>query len=278
MKTRKIKTVLFPTDFSDNSIEALALATELTKKAGAKLVLLNIINTQRKAESEWDQSDPDLITDELIHFSKKRLQNLSRELQLIHGLHIETHTHLGEITPAIGRAVRKYLADIIVMGTKVEQDLFFKSTSYEIAKNTFIPMLTSCKGYKLKNEKNILFPFNENFNVLKKIGEVIQIAKIYRSKVILLGITEAVEREQIRTITNHMMHVKSAFDREGISCEIHFKSGKKYSVAILEYCENNQIDMIAVANHQILKLAEPKDSAAETIINSSKIPVLTIPV
>ncbi len=279
MKSTEQKTILFPTDFSDVSIHALDFAIDLCEREECKLLLLNVVDAPFSRGTDDEAIEIDLITKDLIHFSQINLEKLKSKILKKHTIGIEEITYTGNTTLAISKAVSIFNATKIVMGTKVNKDLFFKSNSFTIVNNTSIPLLTVSMESKNMIYKNILFPFNEKLMTLKKADDVIHMAKLYKSKVILLGISEANTSDKIHIITNNMMDIKSLFDDHQIPCEIHFNSNSNYAGAILAYCSFNHIDLITIANNLPNVLTGILNfNSAKNVINNSEIPVLTIPV
>lgn len=279
MKINNIKTILFPTDFSDGSMDALHYAVDITKRTNSKLVLLNVVDTPFNFNTENEPLDIDLVTSDLISLSKNNLDQIKNLIKKENAITVETVTYTGETTPSIVKASHNFRADLIIMDTKATKELFFNSTSYNIVKNTGVPTLTINEGGVLTSIKNILFPFNENFITLQKAEGAIQLAKLFNSSIVLLGISEANSPDKVESITNNMLIIKNIFDKNNIESEVHFSSSNDYSGVILSYCEQNKIDLVTVANDLKTAINEStKTSPTKKVINRSKIPVLTIPI
>ncbi|MEO6304113.1 MAG: universal stress protein [Bacteroidia bacterium] len=279
MKTNEIKTILFPTDFSDDSIQSLEAAVQFAKKSNSRLIVLNVVDTPFNFNMENEPVEIDLILNDLVNFSKNKLEILSKEINIKHDVLIETATYTGETTPSITRAVMNFNADLVIMGTKITKDLFFKSTSFNIVKNTSVPLLSLPSKQISKDFKNILFPFNEEFLTLKKADDVLRFAKLFKSKIILLGISPGDTLESKQAITNNLMSIKNMLDKHKIESEVHFKSDSNYSKAILEYTSEHTIDLVTIVNNLPTALKENLTVlSAKEVINHSSMPVLTIPV
>jgi nucleotide-binding universal stress UspA family protein len=278
MRATGIKTILFPTDFSHSSIVCLKGAVALAKISNSKLVVLNVVDIPFNFNIENEAVEIDLILSDLISFSKIKLGILAKQIKESTGMKIEPITYTGETTPSITRAVVNHNADLIVMGAKVTKDIFFNSTTFNIVKNTVIPLLSIPPKTEVYTYKTILFPFNEYFMTIKKADEVIQFANYFNSKVILLGITTDATLENRQAITNNLMSVKAMFDQHKIECEVHFTSNTNYTKAILDYCNSNIVDLVTIANNLPTSLHENiANLPAKEIINQSTIPVLTVP-
>lgn len=279
MKRKDFKNILFPTDFSSESIRAFNSAVKFAEKNQARLIVLNVVDTLFNYNTENEPIELDLIMQDLMQFSKSKLKGMKGKMGENKNLKIETVTYTGETTHAIIRAVSNYNADLIIMATKITRDLFFKSSTFNIVKNTSVPLLSFLPGKINIKFKTILFPFNENFMTLKKIDEVLLIATLFKSKIVLLGISKANTSEKRQLITNNLTYLKSKFESNKINCEVHFQQNNNYSKAILDYCSENKIDLVAIANNLPTYISENLASTfAKNVINHSNIPVLTVPV
>lgn len=277
MITTDIKTILFPTDFSEHSFHSLQSAVQLAKLANSKLIVLNVVDTPFNMENE--PVEIDLILNDLIIFAKNKLEAIKKEIKITHGILIQTECNTGDTTASITRAAIAYSADLIIMGTKITKDLFFKSTSFNIVKNTSVPLLSLPENQSTSNYDIILFPFNEHFMTLKKADSVLMFAKLYKSKVVLLGISPTDVLQNTEPITTNLMSLKNMFDKHDIESEVHFKTHTSYSKCILEYCENHKINLVAIANNLTTSLKENISVLSiKDIINHATLPVLTIPV
>jgi len=279
LQMKKIKPILFPTDFSSASLHTLYFAIDLAKKEDTKLIILNVVDESFRYNIEDEPEEVDFILNDLILHSKLRLKEIVKAIKRQHFISVSAITYIGEITQSIARVVNKFNVKKIIMGTKITQDLFLKSSSFNIVKNASVPLLTICEGSLISNFHKILFPFNERLMSLKKADEVIKIAKAYNSKIILLGVAETTSPNKKEIIIRNMKLIKSMFDNLGILNEVYYRVEKDYSKAILDYCSENKIDLITVANDLPTALSQKtKYSAAKNIINNADIPVLTIPV
>jgi len=65
-----IKTILFPTDFSNESLQSLKAAVKFSKISKSKLIVLNVVDTPFNFNMENEPIELDLILQDLISFSK----------------------------------------------------------------------------------------------------------------------------------------------------------------------------------------------------------------
>lgn len=271
--------ILFPTDFSEISNHALDFAANHAAKSKGKLLIIHIVDMPFSNVTEEEKNEIDLLVNDLINHSKGKLNSIQKEYEKKYKINIQTETYTGESIKAIQRAVHNFGADLIIMGTKADKNLFFKLSSFNVVKNTSLPLITVSLDSTVRNFKTLLFPFNENTTTLDKANDALQFAKLYKLKVIFLGITDSKTQDKINIITSEMMHIKNIFDNEKIQNEIHFESSENYAETILNYCNKNSIDIVCIANERTNLL---KGSFTlkynKKVIKNAHIPVLTIPV
>ena len=173
-----MKTVFSPVDFSDASRNALLFATELSKRANARLVVINIM------QEDDDQAEAD-----------KKLKDIELDLKKSFGanLNCETLTARGELVASMKEIIRDQKPDIIVMGTKgasgLKRILIGSNTVNVIAKTSVpvlvIPDVARFENFLLKGKNEIVLATDldavENdaaFDILKEIALLIIKPKI----------------------------------------------------------------------------------------------------
>jgi nucleotide-binding universal stress UspA family protein len=173
-----MKTVFSPVDFSDTSRNALLFATELSKRANARLVVINVM------QEDQDQAD-----------ANKKLNDIELDLKKSFGpdLNCETLIARGDLVGSMKEIMADRKPDIIVMGTKgasgLKRILIGSNTVNVIAKTTVpvlvIPEVARFENFLLKGKNEIVLATDldavENdaaFDILKEIALLIIEPKI----------------------------------------------------------------------------------------------------
>jgi len=115
----RIRRVLFASDFSPASRRAFATAMTLTRSAGAKLIVLHVIepvvpmapDQYYLASAAWDEIDRNTRT-----WAGQQLAGVVRTAKK-HGVTATTRIVDGVAATEIVRAARSLKADLIVLGT-----------------------------------------------------------------------------------------------------------------------------------------------------------------
>ncbi len=141
----EIKSILFPTDFSEGSSQALQYAIDLAKRYEAKLYVVHVIYDVVKA-SGWyvPHMSIDQMYKDIEEGAKKELERFG--LEELSGIkNIERKVLMGVPHEEIMNFASKNKIDIIVMGThgrKGIDRILFGSTAAQVVRFAPCPVLT----------------------------------------------------------------------------------------------------------------------------------------
>ena len=141
----EIKSILFPTDFSEGSAEALKYAVEFANRYGAKLYVLHVIYDVAKA-SGWyvPHVSMDAIYKDIQEGARKELDNFG--VNELGGLkNIERIVQTGVPYQEIMNCAVKNKVDMIIIGTHGRTGIdriLFGSTAAQVVRNAPCPVLT----------------------------------------------------------------------------------------------------------------------------------------
>ena len=168
-----MKTILAPVDFSEASINALSFAAEISKRASARLIVINII--QKDGDEEETKNKLKIIESDL----KKSIDpDLNCESLIAHG----------NFVSALKKVIAVQQPDLVVMGTKgasgLKRILIGSNTVNVIAKISIpvfvIPEVARFENFLKKGKNRIVLATdldsleNENaLDILKEIALVI---------------------------------------------------------------------------------------------------------
>ncbi len=141
----EIKSILFPTDFSEGSAEALKYAVEFANRYGAKLYVLHVIYDVAKASGFYvPHVSMDAIYKEIQEGAKKELDNFG--VNELSGLkNVERIVQTGVPYQEIMNCAVKNKIDIIIIGTHGRTGIdriLFGSTAAQVVRNAPCPVLT----------------------------------------------------------------------------------------------------------------------------------------
>lgn len=142
----KLKKILYPTDFSESSLEALKYAVSFARDYKAKLVLMHVVNEKIFSEglNLPRVSAPDALGQELAAEAERQLKVLIPAAERA-GLDWEIAILSGMPFLEIIRYARANDVDLIVIGTHGRsgvEHIIFGSTAEKVVRKSPCPVLS----------------------------------------------------------------------------------------------------------------------------------------
>lgn len=201
-----MKTILLPTDFSKNSINAINYALELFRNETCKFYILNV---QRASSYISDDlmgvSTSATVYNTIIDAAKKSVANIISRIKKEY--HNEKHdfeaiVDYDNFIDSINQVTAKYDIDMIIMGTKGATGLtkvVFGSNTARVIQRCKIPVLAIPEGYTLSGSglKKIAFTTNHitTFNI-KQLRVIKEMMALRKFKLHILHIADKFQEAQ----------------------------------------------------------------------------------
>ncbi|MBK5214341.1 MAG: universal stress protein [Flavobacteriaceae bacterium] len=247
-----MRKILIPTDFSENSMNAIKYATELFKYGPAEIYLLHAF-----ADAVYDAkaSLADGIFEELkqqtLQKSKEAMEETRKQILGFspnpkHKIH--TISEFGLLVDSVNDWVEKENIDVVVMGTKGEtadKKITFGSNTLQVIKYVKCPVLAIPAVYGDVHPKNILFP--TDFLLPYKRRElklVATVAKSFAAKINFLHVSKF-SSLSLRQLDNKNF-LEASFSENQVN--FHQDNGKNVTKAINSFIIENPIDMLVMIN------------------------------
>lgn len=152
-----MKTILLPTDFSNNSLNAIDYAMLMFKDIECTFYILNVQKASSFVSSDLMMSSQSVnLYQALVDVSKKSLSNLINTLKSKYHNdkhHFETIMDYDNFIDAINQACEHNKVELIIMGTKGASGLekvFFGSNTVQVMQRAETPVLAIPNNYKYK--------------------------------------------------------------------------------------------------------------------------------
>lgn len=279
-----MKTILVPFDFSEEAENAFEFAKELAAITQAHLKLLHVIeipsaqnfNTMGEVGLGGDDIN-NIFVIELVEKRKKQIKAIEEENK-DKAYKFSTKMIFGNPYAGISNEVAEIKADLIIMGSKGSsglEELLIGSNTEKVVRHATCPVITIKGEVSPSNIKSIIFASDfsdENETViphLKKIQSMVN-AQLHLVKVNTPNSFESSRESQTKInsfISKHKL--------EDIKVEIYNSDSEEDG--IIQYAEDNNIDMIAMATHGRTGFMHLlSGSIAEDVVNHSKRPVWTM--
>ncbi|RDY58036.1 universal stress protein [Flagellimonas nanhaiensis] len=247
-----MRTVLIPTDFSNNALQALKYAQELYKCKRTCFFILHAFADEVYGEYKTTPQE------EIKKAEEKKRREIEEKLDKLveevmdhppNPLHtFETIASFDNLVDGINDFVNEMNIDMVIMGTKGETSdhkTTFGSYTIEVFKYVQCPVLAVPKDFEYKQPKTILFPTDYMLpykrRELKLLGDL---AGDLKSEIHCLYITdfEVLSPRQ----EDNKLFLEGALNRAYLSFDT--TSVKNKAEAIMEYIKEKDVGMLVMVN------------------------------
>lgn len=246
--------ILLPTDFSENSMNAIKYALEFFKYQKVNFYFMHAYQNEFYNHDELKSRE---IFDEILDSVRNQSQkNLEKLLTTVNELSpnprytyhtISAYNNLVDEANLIADAKN---IDLIVMGTKGKSDerhIVFGSNTFQVLKYVKCPVLAIPSNYTNTQPKRMLFPTNYLIPYKRReLKLVCELAAPYRSVIDVLYVSQS-DKLSIRQEDNQRF-IKETICKNQINFRI--THSKKIAESIKDFITDNDIDMLVMVNTQ----------------------------
>jgi len=273
-----MKTILFPTDFSNNANSALEYAVEIAALTGASLHLLYVYTPIVSKDNVYSA----LITDEVADATREAYEKLTvitdTVVREFPNVSCKSHIKVGVPVEEIINASQELSAEVIIMGTLGASNLskmIFGSNTASIIEKSDCPVLAVPSGCTYRVPERILFATSFSFNDLTGVKKLALIAEAFGSEIIIGHVDVSIDEDSDETASmdNFMKEVKAVTLYPKISSTL--VSDHNVSMGLDKIIEESAIDMFALSTQKrnwFEKIANP--SLTRKISHYTYIPLL----
>ncbi|MEH6537184.1 MAG: universal stress protein [Psychroserpens sp.] len=245
------KSILLPTDFSDNAWSAIIYALKLYSDIECKFYFLNSTKMRISTMSNISNKLLKILSDNAM----KELLDLKDMAQTSNGNashEFEVILSTLDLQDAIDASVDTYDIDLVVMGTRgatgAKEFFFGSNTVHIIKKMKRCPVLIVPNEFDFIEPKQIAFPTNfSRFYGDKELKPLKEIVELYDSKIMPVCI---LSEEKLTDIQAYNMTMLERY-LEKYNTSFHFmpKYAKK-AVEINDFIELLEVNMLVMVNYK----------------------------
>ena len=244
--------ILLPTDFSDNSRNAITYALEFFKHQKVEFFFMHAYqNVVYSHDNMVSRSVFYEILESIGNTSQRNLENLLAEVKKStpnpkHTYHIISSCNT--LVEEVNLISESKNIDLIVMGTtgkSSERHLKFGSNTFNVLKSVKCPVLAIPSHYSLAQPKHILFPTDYRIGYKQRELELLcTLAASYKSDFTVLYVSKSkkltLKQEENQTILKESIH----------STEVNFSIEKDKNIALgIQNCiKNKKIELLVMVN------------------------------
>ena len=249
-----MKKILLPTDFSDNSWNAIKYALQLFKEQECKFYILNTY-IPIVYNMEYMMSGSNIYElDEMQKIeSTKGLENIKTEISkgFKNSNHsIEIISSFNNLIPEITDVIDREEIDFVIMGTKGAtgaKEVLFGSNTVHVFKNTKCPLLAIPDNYEFEPIKEILFPTDYKIDYKsEQIKPITTLVDIFKSKLNVLNVSFGYELSANQELNKSKL--QSFIEKT--DHRFHSVPNKDLQEAIDDFQRENDIDLLMMINNK----------------------------
>ena len=278
-----MKTILVPTDFSEQAKNATKLAAEIARKSGARILLVHIIEASRSfsfntmGEAAESAGEDAFFLNKLIEVQKEHLDEAAKA-PFLKGLTVEEILEMGNPYQGISNVIAQHKADLLVMGTKGSSgldEILIGSNTEKVVRYATCPVITVKDEISLSDIKNIVYATNLSTDQSKFISHLKIMREITGAKVHLVKVNTPNHFYTQRQMNESFEKFTKKYDLDDVSLNVYNEATEEDG--ILYFAEDLGSCMIAIATHGRTGLLHLlTGSIAEDLVNHATIPVMTL--
>lgn len=285
-----IKKIVWASDGSKDSVDALAYAESIARPLDSEIIGLYVIPDyfEVRAIDEFPSPELDLLADWIKEKESKgsdRLSSISEELKT-KGLRFRTRITQGVPYLKIIEAGEEENADLILLGKgRAEERSLLGATALKVLRRSRIPVLIVRRESRLKAIKRILVP-TDLYNIMSRdlqlalgLARDLQ-AEIYSLNIVATGegkyppkLIELMRGDAYNKLTEQVEEAKLE-DRVETAVE----TARNPWIGIINYAREKNIDLIIMNTYGGYKFRREDfiGSVAERVVQESPCPVITV--
>jgi nucleotide-binding universal stress UspA family protein len=247
-----MRNVLIPTDFSENSMNAIRFALEIFKYDHTEFYFMHAYEDDVYKEYDLLKEEPfEDVLKIVANRSQLKLELLIEEVKIIAPhtrFNFQSISAYNSLIDETDKIVIGKNIDVIVMGTKGEtahSNVSFGSNTLQVLKYVSCPVLAIPEFYGYKQPKRVLFPTDYLIPYRRRELKLVStLLAPYRSVIEMLYISK------FNHLSKRQEDNKSFLKDEFSNNQLHFQSidSKNVTTAISQYIEENNIDLVIMVN------------------------------
>lgn len=250
-----MKNILLPTDFSDNSWNAIQYAIQLYKDEECTFHLLNVY-TPIIYHVEYVLINPAQfgLGDDERDESQKRLTELT--LKILDRFSnnpkhkFETIARFDTLITGITELIEERGIDLIVMGTKGAtgaNEILFGSNTVQVFEEITCPILAIPSSFEYETPQEILFPTDlEVDDTRSKLNILRELAVLHNSSIHIMHVSTGNDLTEAQE--NNKLQLTALFDT--VDYIFHDFEDMEVADAIAEFQEKHKINLLVMINNK----------------------------
>ena len=152
------------------------------------------------------------------------------------------------------------------------------SNTYGVASITRIPLIGVHKGMSRRGYRHIIYPVRDESKAIAKFHHALTFARIFRSRVEVLGLLRPEHRKHEKGIRTQCAAVQKRFRQNGIPTRVNFTYSDFFPEAIIRHAHAFPGSLVATLQDADFHLVEMfQGTFTKKVLHAILSPVLVIP-
>ncbi len=270
-----MKKIILTTDFSPAALNAANYAADMAVAINADLLLLNI----PALPVMYSDIPPLTAPEEIMKNAEETLNELKKQLgrKTANKIKIDTKVQMGTFfieLKSVCDATHPFAVVMGSQGTTNAERLFFGSHTVYVMKHLMWPILAIPRGTKFSDVKRIALACDFKKVVdTTPVEEIEKLVKNFNARLYVINTGTTTVHHPEMVFQSGLLQVML----EDLQPEYHFVTSHDIDEGIMNFCEDNNINMLIVLHkqHSLLDKLTQKSHAKQLILHSH-VPVMAI--
>ena len=283
-KTKVMKTILVPTDFSEQANNALDFAVDIARHTGdTQVQVIHIMeglghySFNTTGEVGYTEDEKEIVLSQVLESSNKQLTELINKEEYA-DVSLEGKVEVGNPYKGISKEIARCGAELVVMGTRGSSgltEILIGSNTEKVVRYSKCPVITVKDPIKFDNIRDIVFATNLTEDQTEIVERIKKMQSLMGATVHLLKVNTP---NHFHTDRQTREEFDKFVDKHGFTdYTTNIYNEATEEDGILYFAEDVHACMIAIGTHGRTGLLHLlSGSIAEDLVNHSRIPVWTL--
>lgn len=271
-----MKTLLVPTDFSNEAENAVKVAAQLAKHHDCEIILLNMLELPL---NQLNAGGAPTDLPEAVYFMKLAHKEFEKviERDYLQGLFVREMVDFNEVSKGILDTCEKENVDLIIMGshgTEGLKELFIGSTTEKVVRTSNTPVLVIKNEHEHFDIKEFVFASDFKNDNKETYKQAVKLAELFEAKIHLLNVNTPSNFTTTATSKVRIMEFIEGNTFDNFTINIY--NDETVEKGVLNFSKIIDADLIGISTHGRQGIAHFfNGSISEDLVNHAKRPVIT---
>jgi nucleotide-binding universal stress UspA family protein len=280
MDVQPFSTILVPVDFTEPSLNALAVAVRLSQPQHTEIHLIYVLNPATVEPATANGQVPDLSQEHLAQEGTDMIQMLATVTAQEYQVHCSASYCQGKIPEEVVSTASRINADLIVIGIQngANAETFrLGADAYQIIKTISCPVLTVPVHQKWITFERILFPVRPVPGTLDKYAFTRKIIQTDQTEVTILALCAPDEVISMHQLADEVAVLTEKLTQDNIRNQAIFCQTDSMAETVLEKVDELNTNLLIItASLSITTENYFMGPFTQQIVYNSRVPVLAI--